>query len=374
MNLQTLYKSAGVLAVLAGITYFVQSSDTRALDDPRIGSPALTREALEGVKRIQLTSEEQTLTLVGNESEGKWLLEERYQLPVDMKKLGRFLKNLQDARIERMVTAKQERIVELGFDGGKIAFAAADGAEKSSISFGRETESGKQIVRYGNESKAFLVNDQFSIDGDLDSWLDKSLVTFERDAMRELSLTWPDGSRLRAQRESQDAAWTTEDPLPEGKILDQGALTRAGNRFTNLSFTKTAPKDSEDAADAKERAIAIGIKLADGSQYDFALGRRPEVKVTKEIETEDENGEKKIEQKEEVETPAGPVFLFASSAKTNDPINRYMEAASFEIADYHFTSLPQNVDALLKDAPPTPALPAEPESPAASSEQPASAQ
>ena len=74
-----------------------------------------------------------------------------------------------------------------------------------------------------------------------------------------------------------------------------------------------------------------------------------------------ENGEKTSSMEEQVETPAGPVYLFITSAKETDPINRYMDLAAFEIAEYHFTSLPSGLDDLLKDAPPEKPTPPEPQ-------------
>ena len=75
------------------------------------------------------------------------------------------------------------------------------------------------------------------------------------------------------------------------------------------------------------------------------------MKIEKEVEKEDENGEKTTEMEEEVVTPEGPVYFFISSSDAGDPVNEYMRRSAFEVSSYQFTSLPESLDDLISDAP-----------------------
>lgn len=350
MNIKHLYISTGVLLVLAAITFFIKNADSSAPEDPRVGTAILQMETLQGTASIALTTEDETFHFVKGDG-SDWHLTEAYGLPVDLNKLGRLITSLTEARLERLVSSKKERIADLGFVGDSITFFDGSDTTMAHVELGRETENGKQLVRFAEEDKAFLANDQFNLDDNRISWLKKDLVTFERDDIRGASIKLANGDTLEAFRESTDEGWMSASSLPEGKQLDQGALTRALNRFTNMKFTELEELDNEEVVAARAHAHHLEITLEGGNSYSFQIGQRPEVKVMKEVETEGENGETTTEMKEEVETPAGASYVSISSLNASDPINGYMEKTAFEVASYQFTSLPKTLEDLLSDIP-----------------------
>lgn len=361
MNLKTLYASAGILAVLAAIVYFVKTRDTAPLDDPRIGQPLVHPPSLRSAMKIALDGGDQQLTVARDSENSQWLLAERANLPVDMAKLSRAIQSVTESKLERLVTSKPERFEELGFAGESIAFLDAGGAVIAKVEVGRPTESGKQLVRLNDEDKAFLASQEISLDGDPDAWLAKSLLTFDRDATRSVEIAFANGDTLAAARDSADAEWQAAAALPEGKILDSAALARAVNRFAALTFTQTAALDSEDVEQARAHSHSYEIALADGPTYTVRIGRRPERTAEPQPPAEGETEDAEAEAPEPETVPAGPVYAFIESSDASAPINGYMKAYAFEVSAYTFTSLPADLAALLKDAPePEPEPEAEP--------------
>ena len=351
MNLKQLYLLTGILTIAAIITYFIKNADASLPPDKRIGEPIVSNEAFQGVNRIVIHGDDGTFTLTREAAGEKWRMEERYGLPVSNATLGRVATSLAEETLERLVSANPDRIAELGFGARGIAFHKSEGEPAVHVQLGKTSDTGKQLVKYAGEDKAFLASGQVNLDADPIAWLDKTLVTFERDAIRSVEITFPDGSSLAVSRDGTDVDWTARGDLPENKELDQDAITRAATRFANLTFTGLTGTDDAEFTEAMDNAQRYVLTLEDGTSYTFEIGRRPEVKITKEVEATDAEGNPTTETEEEVETPAGPVFVRIQSSDPKARINEYMQTAAFEVGSYHYTSLPQSLDALLQDAP-----------------------
>lgn len=351
MNLKKLYISTAVLAVAAGITSFIKNADDTRKEDPRVGTTITSNEALDKVTTLEMVSGNESLTFEYDSNVSAWHLQERYSLPADSNKIADLVTQLKEARLERVASRNPKRIADFGFEVDYINLIDSDGNSVLSLDLGRETDNGKQLVRFADEDIAFISSESFSVDGDPISWLEKELIDVERDDIRSATFTLENGDTLSVARESEDADWTTEDALPEGKELDQGAVTRALNRLVNIRFTNLADLTDADFVAAKDNSYTISYTLADDTTYTIQAGRRPEVRVEKEVETTNDDGETVTEMQEEVETEAGPVFAIISSSKSDDPINEYMARTAFATTSTLYTAAPENLDALLADIP-----------------------
>ncbi len=351
MTLKNLYISAGILAILAIITNFLNSSDNAVLLDERVGTKIVEKSLLRDTSKIVIDTEGQILTLTSNEEKNAWFLKEKHSLPISIQRISSFVDSVTEGQIQRLVSENPDRIATLGFDAGS-SIQFLDGADEEIAAFdlGKLTENQRQIFRYSGEEKAFLVNTTFSIDSNLDSWLEKSLVSLEADDVRSIEAELENGDTLTTSRENSDSDWQS-DSLPEGKILNQTAVGQIANRLTGLSFTATADNDDVNVTAARENSHSIKLAMKDGKTFTYTIGRQPEVAIEKEVEKEDENGEKTTEMEEEVITPEGPVYFFIAANDASDPVNGYMDKSAFEASSYQFTSLPSSLDALLSDAP-----------------------
>ncbi len=351
MNLNKLYISTAVLAVAAGITYFVKNADTSKPEDPRIGSAIVTNDELNSVTELELISGTESMTFQYDADASNWQLQERYSLPADTKKIADLTNQLKETKLERIASRKPERIADFGFGIDYINLNDASGDSVLSLDLGRETDTGKQLVRFGQEELAFIASDSFSVDGDPVSWLDKTLLEVERDAIRSAAFQLENGDTLAVTRDSDTADWTTEDALPEGKQLDQGAITRALNRLVSINFIRLAELSDPEVVGAQEHSYTIRYTLEDGTHYTITAGQRPEVKVEKEVETTNEEGETVTETKEEVETPAGAVFVNIATTAADSLLNDYMSRTAFATTGTLYSAAPKALDELLADIP-----------------------
>ncbi len=351
MNLNKLYISTAVLAVAAGITYFVKNADTSKPEDPRIGAAIVANDDLNKVTTLELISGTESMTFLYDQDASNWQLQESYNLPADIKKITALTNQLKETKLERIASRKPERIADFGFGVDYINLNDASGNSVLSLDLGRETEKGKQLVRFGKEELAFIASDSFSVDGDPTSWLDKNLLKVERDQIRSATFQLENGDTLTVARESDTADWTTTDTLPEGKQLDQGAITRALNRLVSINFIRLAPLTDPEAVAAKDHSYTISYTLANQTTYTITSGQRPEVKVMKDVETTNDAGETVTESKEEVETPAGAAFVTIASSDASAPINEYMTRTAFATTGTLYTAAPKTLSELLADIP-----------------------
>lgn len=351
MNLNKLYISTAVLAVAAGITYFVKNADSAKPEDPRLGTAIVSNDDLNKVTTLELISGSESMTFRYDADASNWQLQERHNLPADTKKITDLTNQLKETKLQRIASRKPERIADFGFGIDYINLHDADGNSVLSLDLGRETDAGKQLVRFGQEELAFIASDSFSVKGDPVSWLDKTLLKTERDEIRSATFQLENGDTLSVARESENDDWTTEDSLPEGKQLDQGAITRALNRLVSINFIRLAEHSDPEVVGAQEHSYTISYTLADDTTYTITAGRRPEVKVEKEVETTNDEGETITETQEEVETPVGAVFVKISSSDETAPINDYMSRTAFATTSTLYTAAPESLDALLADIP-----------------------
>ncbi|MBT5816300.1 MAG: DUF4340 domain-containing protein [Opitutales bacterium] len=351
MNLKNLYISAGVLAILAIITSYLNSSNNAPLLDERVGSTVVDKALLRNAAKAIVNDDDQTLTLIADSANNRWTLEEKHNLPVSYSRISQLAQSITEAKLQRLVSENPDRIAELGFDTGTaIRFLDSDGNDIVSLELGKETDNQRQFLRYQGEEKAFLANTTFNINSSPDSWLEKALVSFEAGDVVGIETELQYGDSLSVTREDENADWQSEE-LPDGKILNQSSVTQIATRLAGLNFSATADKDGDNVTAARDNSHRFKLTLKDGRSYTYTIGRQPEVSIEKQAEKTDENGETTTETESEIVTPEGPVYFFIAAADNSDPVNGYMEKSAFEASSYQYTSLPTSTDTLLSDAP-----------------------
>ena len=352
MTLKKLYISTGILAVLAVITSLLNRPDSEPKRDPRVGESIVSAEILREANQIEFSSGNKSVTFVNQPDNKKWVVEERINMPADFSRLSRQIGHFLDGKLQKLVSTNPERISTFGFESGdKVRFLDSSNGVIAELELGKEADGGRQFLRFSGEDKAFLITNSISLSVDPDSWLKKKLVEIPTNEVASIDIKLSGGEAFSADRDPEDdKSWLSES-VPDGKELDGSAIDRLVARLTGLNFTSTTSSDAEEVAEAKNNSHSFVLSTKSGNAYTFALGRRPEIKVEKEVESMDEEGNAITEIEEVVEQEKGPTYLFIESSNPDDPINGYMASLAFEVAEYQFTNLPSTTDDLLQDAP-----------------------
>lgn len=357
MKLKTLLLVVGLLAAASFVVYFINRPAPRAATDARAGQPLLPPEVPEQAARFRLTDNGATVELA-RAPDGTWRVASFHDLPADFSKLARLVRELTDARIERLVTRSTERIERLELTDASLSFSDASGAPLWSVDLGRTAEGGGRFVRFEGEDKAYLARLSTWLDATARNWANSALVAVAPDQVAKIELTFPEGvgGTLIATRETADAPFV-DAAAPAGQQLRRSALDSLLTTLTNLRFTDTAAIDDVDVQAANEHRRTATLTTFDGQSVDIALGRRPEQTIATVTSPDAEGGAPadsadEADPEPETETvPAGPVVAFVNGPAELAPLAGASVRIAFKVSDYSFTSLPDTRAELFEPAP-----------------------
>lgn len=364
MNLRKLSITVAILVALSAIAWFARRPAPPTSADPRIGSPVLDADSVSRAAHVKITDTGKSVDLA-RQSDGSWRVTNYHDFPADFAKLSRLIGELTEAKIQRLVTARPDRLARLEFKDTTLVLADEAGAELWNITLGKNAGGGGRFLRYGDEQKGYLASLSAWIDPEPKNWADATLIGFKTDDVSRVEIGFADPSvpAVFATRATKDEPWTSAD-APQGKRLRAERVTSLLSNLAGLRFTDTTAPDDERAAAAREHSRTLRVTTFNGENWTIALGRKPEEerpKPAEEVEKPAEGGEPADAappKEPEMETiPAGPVFAFITSSDSAARINEMMTKRAFQIAEWTYTGLPAAAGDLWEDAPAPPPAP-----------------
>ena len=359
MKLKTLLLLVAALAVASIIVYFVQRpSVSPAGTDPRVGEPLLATSVAEQAGRLQLTDAGNTVELV-RQPDGTWRVTSFHDLPADFGKLSRFVKDLTDAKVERLVTSNPAALERLGFGATSLRLSRENGEKLWAVDLGRTAEGGGRFVRYEDEEKAYRARLTAWLDTTSRNWADSSLLTLkpEQVAKVEIEFPAPEGGRVMLSR------GTAEEPFAAGegggRPVRQGTVTSLLSSLSTLRFTDVSEPQAEEVAAARTHLRRVVLTTFDGETIAIALGRKPEQAAPKAADaaaatTDETEADTEHTAEPATETiPAGPVFAFIEGDAQYARLASASARVAFKVSDYIFTSLPKAPPDLFEPDPPS---------------------
>lgn len=374
MKLKQLLLIVALLAAVSALVFIVRRPAPAPAADARIGQPLLTAATAEPIAEIRLTDSGKTL-IVKRDPAGAWRVPAYYDFPADFSKIARFVTELTETKISRLVTTNPERIARLEFKDTQITVLDASAQEITTLTLGKNSETGGRFLRFGAEPKAYLAPLTTYLDLEPKNWAQAEFLSLKPDDIAQIEIPFSADERLTFKRAKKEDPWTAV-ATPAGQKLKPDALAPTLNTLTSLRFTETTDLADANALAAKPHERMFQIETFDKKILKISLGRKPEEKKIKPPVTDAKAGlaalgsATDLAQKSaagapvepakppapEFETlPAGPVFVTVSHSDSAAPINALMAKRAFQIADYAFTSLPQKSAELFEAAPPPPA-------------------
>jgi len=373
MKLKQLLLIVALLAAVSALVFIVRRPAPAHSADARLGQPLLTTTTAENIAEIRLTEAGKSLTLKRDPA-GAWCVPSYYDFPADFPKIARFVTELAETKLTRLVTTNPDRIDRLEFKDTHITVLDASAKELTVIALGKTSETGGRFLRFGKESKAYLAAFNTYLDLEPKNWAQTELLSVKPDEIAQIEIPFSGDERITFKRAKKEDPWTTT-ATPTGQKLKSDALTPTLNTLTSLRFTETTDLADANALAAKPHARSFQIETFDKKILKISLGRKPEEKKIKPPVADAKTGlaalgsATELAQKSatgspvepakppapEFETiPAGPVFVTLNQSDSSAPINTLMAKRAFQIAEYSFTSLPQKSADLFEAAPPTP--------------------
>ncbi|MBI5381016.1 MAG: DUF4340 domain-containing protein [Opitutae bacterium] len=387
MKLKNLLLAVTLLAIVSAIAYVANRPGKPVESDPRVGQPLVERSALEKTAKLRLNDQGKTIQLA-KQADGGWQVVSYYDFPADFSKLTQFVTELQNAKVERFVSASPERIARFEFKDTQITLLDSSDKELWSATLGKSAEGGGRLIRFGAQQKAYLSRLNAYLDMEPRNWADAQLVTLKNDDIAEVEIGFADAPAIVAKRAKKEDPFVAEK-APAGQRLKADKITSVLSTLTSLRFSDTTAPDDAKAGEAKQHLRTLKLKTFDGKTLTVAIGRKPEQKVIKTPEPakdgkggaaailakademakagakpeepaadkkpDDASGPAKAIEPAIETIPAGPVFAVIASSDEKAPINALMQKRAFQINDYTFTGLPQKANELWEPLPAPPA-------------------
>ncbi len=358
MKLRTLVIAVAVLAGLCALAYLRNRPEPAPPADARVGKALLDAATAQAAAGLTVSDAGKKVELARG-PDGTWRVKSYFDLPADFEKVARLVQDLNEAKVDRLVTENPERLSHMEFKDSVIALQDAAGKDTWSVTLGKTPESGNgRFIRFGSEPKAYFSGMHVWLDTDAKGWAAAQLVTVKPDEVSRIELPFDSGPPLVLSRTKKDGPWAAQGG-PAGRKLLPEKVSSLLTTLTTLRFSDTVDPKDPAALEAAPHMRAITLETFSGQTLTVSLGRRPEVKKLKAPVADKDAlaalakpAEAKPEEKplapEYDTTPAGPVFAAISSSDAKAPINDLMARRAFEVDEFSFTGLPQKAEDLFE--------------------------
>ena len=359
MKIRNLAITVALLAVLSVVAYLSNRPQAAPSADPRVGKALLDPDTVSKAARIVVADQGKKVELARS-ADGSWKVTSYYDLPADFDKISRLVQDLNEAKVDRFVTANPERLSHLEFKDSRIALSDSGGKEIWSLTLGKSSDSGNgRFIRFGTEPKAYFSGMHVWLDTDAKGWANAQLVSVKQDEVARMEIPFDAGPTVVVSRSKKDAPWAAAD-IPAGKKLLPEKVSSVLSTLVSLRFSETTDPKDASVAEAAKHMKTFKLTTFGGTTLTVALGRKPEEKRLKPpvpdakepLASLAKGADGKPEAKPitpEYETvPAGPVFVEISSSESRAPVNELMKRRAFQIEEYSFTALPQKSDELFE--------------------------
>lgn len=379
MKLRTLLLVVTILAALSAAVFFTQRSPRPKSADIRLGEPLTTIAQIEEAVNLRVTDQNKTVTLA-RQPDGSWSVTSFFDLPADFAKITGLVGSLTEAKIQRLVTTRAERMDHLGFKDTQVVLINTSGKEFLSLSLGKNAEGGGRFVRYGVEPKAYLANFEGSLDAESKNWANPILLNLKPEDIAQADISTGQGSSILISRTKKDEAWTSAQ-IPGGKKINANKISALLASLGNLRFTETSELNDPGYIATKASARVCKLTTFEGKTLTLTFSHKPEEKISPtaaiaDVTTSPSKPSPALNAPKQIvfppsdagpiplpqpantttpgfaKAPVNPVFVVITHSDASAPVNAIMQKRAFQIAGYILADLPQKADELFESIPP----------------------
>ncbi len=229
----------GVLLVAAWLSG-IFSGPSSTVDVPEISMSAGAIESIvirKGEKSVELSKRD-----------GAWYLVEPVQAAADTGIASRLLNQLENLRIESVVSSRSDRYARFQVDSSSATFFAFDGPTRLAFWIGKTgPDFQSRYIRFDGDERVYLANGVPNGEVSVDRWRDKSLWDYPPASVSRVVVKTPE-SEYRLSKEAE--GWMLEK---DGRVLlaDSAKVERYLGRIASVNadgFLLDASSDSVRAA------------------------------------------------------------------------------------------------------------------------------
>jgi hypothetical protein len=251
--------------------------------DPLTGQLVLPEARQHGaeIARLALVHGEAKTTLL--KQNGRWVVAEKGNYPVDTTKLIQALQGLAELRYVEPKTRKPDfyarlEVEDVGSKDAKSTLVTASDDKGTPVG---EIIAGKHridqlgggtdgiYVRKPGEAQSWLARGTLELATDATGWLDHAIIDLPRDKVKEVVLTQPDGASLDIAHDKPEDALALKGAPADTKLKSDTVLVEPTTVLASLTLSDVRPAaDMPLPADGVSRAVVTSF---DGLTVTLAL-------------------------------------------------------------------------------------------------------
>ena len=330
MKLRLLIIVAAILAVLTTVGYYIRNKSlTTPEDDPLVGTQLVDQDVLADVTRIEITKEDSTAILELDEN-NVWVVRSLYDMPADFGKLNTLVRNLVDAKVQRKITALEDRLARLDLTQGTVKLMSGESNNLFEVTFGKSLTGGKSF-QFGDERTAYLASESPFVDATSLNWAVKTLYEIKADDVAGIQFSLGEES-WAVRRDDTEKDFMSTLPV-DNRTPKQSAITSLISRLGSLRFTEVLERSAAEATqiwqNAQENVRSVKFTLFSGETITVKMSQWEPPK------SDDEDAPASTEPSE--------TYLHISSSQADHSINSVMDRLAFKASSYSFTGIPVEI-------------------------------
>ena len=380
MKKNQLLKTLLILIVLGAIACYLHRDELKKYfgKDEAVAEYLLPEGEIDlsRVKKVMITTKDKAVTLV---NDGGWKVVERYNYPVNMDSLDKFITSLCDCKIVRVMDLSDELKSEMKLtdDAGAVTVKLMDGDGNElrtlvcGITHDKESEGGDMprgmmMMGGGNmpdgrfillsDGRAVLVPDTlYAVDSAVSTWLDKEF--FKIGDMKSAELLESGKSLWKMARGSKSDDLKLDAAIPDGKELDTSKISSVKSAFSWMRFNDVADPAAKPEDIGMDKAKSLVVKDFDGFTYTMTFGGTVGDKRYLKLDKAEWDGEtvRKPADGEKPEDKAKLDADFAAKVKENQTkaasMNEQFGKWIYEVGTYSLGNVDHVIGDFFKDKP-----------------------
>ena len=207
--------------------------------EPAPAAPWLTQLKVGTVTAIVIATPGQPL-IRAERRDGRWVLASWQDFPAAPGAIVNLLRAINDARQVEAQSSLAEHQALLGLDdqASLLTLVRQDQAPLE-LWLGKQVRQGGQIVRTGDDPTPWLLDRNLPLPQNPADWIDRHLTNIPFEQIRRLSLTYPNGARVKIYRDTIDQPHLKVSQHPV-KVMDEAAANDLARLFGQLTIEEVA--------------------------------------------------------------------------------------------------------------------------------------
>lgn len=252
------------IVALAVAALYQRAADSGPSFTPQPVVPGLS-DTINNVGEVMIETRDGSFHAKRTE-DGNWVIPERSNFPANIQMVRSASVGMAELQAIEPRTAQPELLNRLGLgapeDGGdavRVVVYNRDGDVMGDILVGNEQGIpdpeglGRFYVRRTGENQAWLARGSMTVQRNASDWLDKDIISVNRDDIRATTFTPAMGPSYTLSRENEDATNYTLDNIPAGRELSYPGVTFApATAIAAFSFDDVRPISEVDFSNAAE--------------------------------------------------------------------------------------------------------------------------